>query len=105
MIDSQDFTCSSDTDADNFFFIMNFQVLTDLVELVGHCKECSSRNIFIKCATEERQGFSQKFYLVCEDCTWSHGLYSSPKFMFPGNDPRGKNPFEVNVRSIIADRI
>ena len=39
-----------------------------------------------------------------KDCTWRHGFYSSPEFVFPGKDARGKKPFEVNVRSVIAFR-
>ena len=65
-------------------------------------KECSSSNIFIKCTAEEPQGFSQKFYLECKDYAWCHGFYSSPEFVFPRKDTRGKKPFEVNVRSVIA---
>ena len=37
---SNDFIHSSDIDEEKFFFIMNFQILTELVQLVGHCKEC-----------------------------------------------------------------
>ena len=70
---------------------MNFQISTELIQLVGHCKECSSTNIFIKCTAEERQEFSQKFYLEFRDCTWLHGFYSTPEFVFPGKDARGKN--------------
>ena len=33
-----------------------------------------------------------------KDCTWCHG------FLFPGKDARGKKPYEVNVRSVIAFR-
>ena len=85
---------------------MNFQILTDLVQLVGHCKECSSWNIFIKCTAKEWQGFSLKFYLECKDCTGCHGFYPSPEFVFPGKDAtaRGKKLFEINVRSVTAFR-
>ena len=71
--------------------------MTELIQFVGYCKEYSLSNIFIKCTAEEL-----KFYLECKDCTWWHGFYSSPEFMFPGKDARGKKPFKVNVRSVIA---
>ena len=29
-------------------------------------------------------------------------FYYYPEFVFPGKDARGKKPFEVNVRSVIA---
>ena len=101
---SNNFIHSSDTDEEKFFFIINFQISTELIQLVGHCKGCSSTNIFIKCTAEERQGFSQKFYLECKDCTWCHGFYSSPEHVFPDKDAKGKNPFQVNVRFVIAFR-
>ena len=63
------FVYFSDIDEQKFFFTMNFQILTELIQLVGRCKECNSSNIFIKCTAEERQGFSQRFYLEFEDCT------------------------------------
>ena len=44
---------------------------------VGYYKECSSAKIFIKHTAEERQAFSQKFYLEGKDCCWCHGFYSS----------------------------
>ena len=56
----------------------------------------------MKCTAKKRQGFSQKFYLECKDCAWCHAFYSSPEFVSPRKDARGKNPFEVNVRSVIA---
>ena len=90
---SNDFIHSSDIDEEKFFFIMNFQILTELVQLVGHCKECSSSNILIKCTAEEQQGFSQKFYLECKDCTWCHGFYSSPEFVVPGKDDKRQKTF------------
>ena len=61
-------------------------------------------NILIKCTAKEQQGFSQKFYLESKDCTWCHGFCSSPEFVFPGKDARGKKPFEVNIRSVTAFR-
>ena len=67
-------------------------------------KDRSSSNIFVKWTAEERQGFSQKFYWEWKDCTWCHGFYSSLEFVFFGKDARGKKPFEIDVRSVIAFR-
>ena len=88
---SNDFIHSSDIDEEKFFFIMNFQILTELVQLVGHCKECSSSNIFIKCTAEERQGFSLKFYLECKDCTWCHGFIPLQNLCFLVKMQQAKN--------------
>ena len=94
---------SSESDEEKFFFIRNFQILPELIQLGRYIRMYSSSNIFIKCKAEERQGFSQKFSLECKDCTWCHGFYFSPEFVFPGEDARGKKPFEVNqYRSVIA---
>ena len=73
---SNNFIHSSDIDGEKFFFIINFQILTELIQLVAaiYCKEHSLSNIFIKRTAEERQGFSKKFYLECKDCTWCHGF-------------------------------
>ena len=89
---------------------MNFQILTELIQLVSIWslqRMRSSSDIIIKCTAEERQGFSQKFYLECKDCTQCHGFYSSLEFVhvwWYGKDARGKKPFEVNVRSVIEFR-
>ena len=66
------FIYSSDIDQEKFFFIMNIQILTELIQLVSSWslqRMYSSSNIIIKCTAEEQQGFSQKFYLECKDCT------------------------------------
>ena len=85
---SNNFIHSSDTDEEKFFFIMNFQILSELIQLVGHSKECNLTNIFVKCTARERQGFSQKCF----------------QNLFPGKDARAKKRFEVNVRSVVAFR-
>ena len=51
------FIHSSDTYEEKFFFIMNFQILTELIQLVGLCKKCSSTNIFIKCTAKNDKDF------------------------------------------------
>ena len=61
-----------------------------------------SRDIFIKCITEEQQGFSQNFYLECGSCTWCDEFYYSAGLVFPGKNAWSKKPFETNVRSVIA---
>ena len=76
--------------------------MTELIQLFGHFKEFSLTNIFIKYTVEDWQGFPQKLYLECNDCTWCHGFYSSQKYVFPGKDAKPKTPFEVNVRFVVA---
>ena len=98
------FIHSSDTDEENFFFVIHFQILTELIQLVDHYKECSSTNIFVKLHTEEQQGLSQKLYLEDGSYTWCHGFCSSPKLVFPGKDARGKTQFEINVKLLLAVR-
>ena len=56
--------------------------MTELIQLFGHFKEFSLTNIFIKYTVEDWQGFPQKFYLECNDCTWCHGFYSSQNLCF-----------------------
>ena len=68
---------------------------------VGYYKECSSAKVFIKRTAEERQAFSQKFYLEGKDCCWCHEFYSSLEFVFSGKDPRGKKPFEIYDRYVL----
>ena len=61
-----------------------------------------SRDIFIKCITEEQQGFSQNFCLECGSCTWCHEFYYSPGLIFLGKNAQSKRAFEINVGSVIA---
>ena len=83
---------------------MNFQILKKLTRLVGRCKGYDSINIFAKFITEDQEGFSQKFYFECGSSTWCHGFYSSAEFLIQSKDIKGKKPFEIDVKSMIAFR-
>ena len=91
-------------DSNNFFSLINFKVLQSFIMSLLACGECGDRKLVIEHLVEDRQGFCLKFTINCNGCHWKHCFYSSPEFSFPRKDQRGKRPFEINVRAVMAFR-
>lgn len=94
-------------DNNNFFFLMNFGILQDLLETFP-CPDCKQSQLKLCHVPDSRQGFaiSMKFSCSNQDCSFIQELNSSPKFEYPQVDysKGGKKPFEVNARAVIAFR-
>ena len=82
---------------------MNFKNLKSVIEEFMLCGECTYA-VTIHYILNNRQGFAQQFRICCPTCTWSRVFFSSGHYSFPGQDPRAKKPFEVNVRATLACR-
>ena len=91
-------TCRSKAQKDvvcNCNILVNSEVLSSLINLVGKCPECneiltSSINI------ENKKGLSHEIILCYIPCDWSHTTFSSKK--------TSTGRFDINIRTVIAFR-
>ena len=89
----------------NFFFLFNFQIFKNILEMVGACKNCDKGSISLHHIFDERKGFSCKFNIKCSSCDWTHEFFSSSECCsFPEKSSHGQKTQEVNIRSMIAFR-
>ena len=88
---------------DSVFFLMNFDCLKDIINLVGKCPYCS-HGIDINIDTSEKLGFSQQLLLNCQSsyCDWKAIKYSSPELHRPSTP--GRKFQTVNLRMVMAFR-
>ena len=87
----------------NCNIFMDFSILKQVVELVGTCPDCSSL-LHVNLLPEEHQGFANKLIILCEKCAWTHEFYSSPAISSKLSGLRGKKPFSINTRIVVAFR-
>ena len=87
----------------NCNIFMDFSILKQVVELVGTCPDCSSL-LHVNLLPEEHQGFANKLIILCEKCAWTREFYSSPAISSKLSGLRGKKPFSINTRIVVAFR-
>lgn len=85
---------------ENFFLIINFNVLKNVIDLCGSCPECREK-VMLDCFMREKMGLSQKLSVFCTSCDWKKQLFSSPQVV---DGKKGNNRHEVNLRTVMAFR-
>ena len=66
------------------------------------CPKCNGSNIvFVNCS-EQRMGSSHKIAINCKDCPFEHFFHTSKELI---NESRGRNSFDINIRTSIAFRV
>ena len=83
------------------FLLMDLDILESIIDLIGKCPVCNGNSIQLDCNFESKKGLSIPLTLRCEFCLWEKLLFTSKKV---SSDGAGDNPFEVNLRSMIAMR-
>ena len=78
-------------------FIMNLQVLNDMINLVGKCPERDHDNISVSIDHHKKKGLTQVINL---ECGWSKTIFSSKRI----DETNNKSRFDVNLRTVIAFR-
>ena len=67
-----------------------------LGNILGSCPSCESKNILSK------KGSSSCLEFSCQNCSeWTKEIYTSKELK---NNSKGKSPFNINVRSVLAIR-
>ena len=67
-----------------------------LGNILGSCPSCESKNILSK------KGSSSCLEFSCQNCSeWTKEIYTSKELK---NNSKGKSPFDINVRSVLAIR-
>ena len=87
---------------DFFWFFLHFDILKDLLELIGRCPNCISRGLNISHNERKRMGYALNFQLSCSKCQWKHELYTSPTI--DNDNTPGLNSFCINVQTVLAFR-
>ena len=97
---------SDNEDADDHLFniLIEFNVLRQIMQTMGSCQLCSTKEISVDLLHEEHQGFCNKISISCSKCDWSVIFYTSSTSTSPNKDMRGKKSVDMNKRAVIAFR-
>ena len=87
--------------SNNYFVFINMSILMNLISSLGKCPECCSAIGMID-LLKLRMGFAHKIIISCASCSWEQSIFLSEQCS-PATG-RGRNFFEINVRSLIAFR-
>ena len=88
-------------DRNDFNFIMNFQLLKNMVEKFCKCPMCSG-NFEMKVNNAKKAGLAVNIEISCFMCQWKEEFFSSEEIESSGTP--GKTDFEINYRCIIGFR-
>lgn len=85
------------------YLLLDSDILKSIIELVGACPNCNHRAVQVESDKLLKQGLSMLLYFVCDSCGWKKSFYTSKrtKRTAAGN---GNQPFEINIRAVIAMR-
>ena len=86
---------------EDYFIVINFKIMKDIVSNVGKCLECGSKVEFAD-VLESRMGLAHKLTVKCTSCNWGKSQYSSSKTKPKATGCRSY--FESNVRLVTAFR-
>ena len=88
-------------DGNNYFVLINMSILMNLISSLGKCPECGS-TVEVIDLLKLRMGFANKILVRCASCCWEQSTFLSEQCS--PTTGRGRNFFEVNVRTVIAFR-
>jgi len=88
-------------DLHDYFLMVNFKHLVNIIEAVGHCPNCLGR-VKLQNQLQFRMGFACKLNLSCYKCKWEQDLYTSDEVNLQKGP--GRKYHEVNVRAAVAFR-
>ena len=92
---------SDNEDGNNYFVLINMSILMNLISSLGKCPECGS-TVEVIDLLKLRMGFANKILVRCASCCWQQSTFLSEQCS--PTTGRGRNFFEVNVRTVIAFR-
>ena len=86
----------------SYYLLLDSDILENIIDCTGKCptEACTTGNVKYN-DFSSKQGLSCKLEFSCTDCSWSYSFYMSKKV---SKASAGKNPFDVNMRAIIALR-
>ena len=90
--------------SDDYNFIMNFEILKNLIKLVGCCPSCKSCDIDIENIFSLRMGFQSTLQVHCSSCSYKYTFSSSKQCSQVGRGSSGRQMSEVNLRTVMAFR-
>ena len=82
------------------YLLMNSDIVTELINLIGCCPKCNSRELTFENDVSNKKGLFNCLCISCNKCQWSYSTYTS-KSIEKASTP-GVNAFNMNVRSAIA---
>ena len=88
---------------ENYFILINFQTLSNFIEKIAVCQDCSSGNVVFTNKLELRMGLACKLQLLCKDCSHELSLFTSDECK-KSEVTQGRNMLECNVRAITGFR-
>ena len=92
---------SSTSEPDNYFILINFSILKDIISSVGTCVNCGG-GISLVDVTKSRMGLAHQLKLFCNDCEWECQQFTSQSSK--PKETGGRSFYEANIRMVIAFR-
>ena len=66
----------------------------------GSCPSCESKNTSFIINPVKKKGLNLCLEFICQNCSeWTKEIYTSKELK---NNSKGKSPFDINVRSVLA---
>lgn len=92
-----------DSSSTNYFMLTHFSVVESIVKSLN-CPECFG-TVNLTDEISKRCGYAHSLTIKCEEpvCMWSKSFSTSPEIK-KEKQSKGRNMYEVNVRSVIAFR-
>ena len=100
--------CLQNFDRNNFNLIINFMIIKEVIELIGHCPDCKG-SLELQDDQNARSGFVHRLALRCTKCNWINRFFASNRVNKDESatavaTARGNSRFDLNVRSVLAFR-
>ena len=86
---------------DNFNILINFGILTTIIDGISRCPECNN-SVITNIDMSRKQGSSLCIEIKCVNCDWERDFSTSP--VVQQSSSQGKNAFEINLRFVMAFR-
>ena len=87
------------------YLLFDIRCILDMVDVVGRCPSCCEK-ISVYHNMEKKKGLCHYLDLSCTKCDWTSSFSTSKeaKPMSSDKGSGGRNPHDVNIRSVIATR-
>ena len=91
-------------DMSHHYILLDSRILQNILSVIGSCPLCKCNNITFSNNVSKKKGLADCIEIACgsTNCDYTFNTYSSNRVSKP-NQP-GPDPFDVNVRSLIAFR-
>ena len=99
---------STDTVVDDkdYYVLMKFKVMIDMITSVGVCPNCKQKSLVLNDDLKQRMGLAHSMTLSCSNirCTYTQNFCSDETCKLTTRNKKGRNPYQSNIRAVIGFR-